>query len=92
MTFQAPRRLKKFVIHLYDFDDRYYHFSVEFKSSPDAPWKLMHSSIEAEPKGAVSIFPPNQEVSRIRITGIYNSNEQANPANRSMHIKEIEID
>ena len=90
MDLAEPDIYKTLVIHLYDFDDRFYKFTVEYKANDK--WNILIDCSDKETQGIVRIDLPETEIQSFRITGLYNSDETNNPKNKLIHLKEFQLE
>ncbi|MCB0331175.1 MAG: hypothetical protein KDD70_16010, partial [Bdellovibrionales bacterium] len=89
VNFTKSKNLKSLRIYLWDFDERSYRFQLYLKVNET--WDMVEMNLEKELTGVVEVPVGVDNVQAIRIVGSYNSDEQKNPSNTSLHIKEIEL-
>jgi hypothetical protein len=89
VTFRSPQRLSQIRLHLYDFDNRFYRFRIEGLAG--GQWRTLLDRSQGETRGAVDVPPGSEPLSGLRISGLYNSDQQSNPENKLLHAKELEL-
>ncbi len=90
--FSSSLSARTLVVHLWDFDERAYRFSVEaLIDADDKPnWTSLQKP-EALLKGKVLIALPPKKFSALRLVGVENTDVARIPGNTVFHIKELEI-
>lgn len=86
ILFTQPVRVRQLRIHLWDFDSRWYRFTVAGLAS--GTWSTLTTR---EGRGALSVGLGEAMLQGLRIVGSYNSDQEHNPANTVLHLKELEI-
>ena len=89
LRFSRPQRLKEIRIHLFDFDGRNYRFQVE--AERDGRWSMVLDRSQQGAAGLITVPLATAPLGAIRIIGLYNSTQEINPANKLMHVKELEL-
>ncbi len=89
IEFRNLQSLESMRLHLYDFDDRQYRFTVE--AFQNGNWTSVADHSVMAVGGIREISLGDIPVSAIRITGLYNSAQENNPANAFLHILELEF-
>jgi hypothetical protein len=85
----GPHRLQEIRLHLYDFDGRWYHLRVEARMS--GQWTMLLDGSKTPQRGRLAIPLAGRMVDAVRVTGLYNSNQEQNPANALLHVEELEL-
>lgn len=87
IRFEPQTSLASIELDLFDFDARRYCIAVTGKNG-EATLDLYRSPPECD-RGKVLIKMPASHTDEIQIVGISNSDTETNPANTTLHIKEI---
>ena len=90
LEFARPMRVEKLSFQLYDLDGRFYRFTVEARTAN--VWRLVHDRSREGQGGEVEVALGGQEIDAFRIVGLYNSDQEHNPANRVLHLQELSVD
>jgi hypothetical protein len=90
MEWTAPLEIRKLIVHLWDFDDRTYRFTVEAKTANT--WQMLADFSKIDKSGVVEIPVPATypAIDAVKLIGYANSNSLINPQNKIFHIKELE--
>ena len=88
--FAQPTRVQGLTIQLYDLDGRFYLFTVEVKTAGE--WRVIHDRSREGQSGQVIIALDGRAIETFRILGRYNSDQRHNPANRVLHLQEVEVE
>lgn len=89
VRFQDPQRLQEIRLHWYDFDERVYRFQLE--AERDGQWSMLLDRSRDAVGGVVAVPVDARPITAVRIIGLYNSNQELNPENKCVHLKEIEF-
>lgn len=89
VTFKEPVKLDALKVQLYDYDQRYYRLRIE--TLVNGSWQKVFESPESGSRGEQVITLGGVDVTGLRLTGSFNSDQLANPANTILHVKEIEL-
>ncbi len=87
--FGVPQSFSKMRLHLYHADGRQYRFTVDILQNGE--WHSVADHSEKAAGGIQEIELDDFLVSAIRITGLYNSAQEHNPANAFLHMEEVEF-
>lgn len=90
LLFKTPLLRSRVRIHLWDFDDRGYRFSVETRET-DKTWTAIAPPSPELQRGTVTLALPARPIDALRIIGTENSDTARNPGNKILHLKEIEL-
>lgn len=89
VTLRPPWRYATARLHLYDADSRFYKLRVEGRVG--GTWTLLVDHSDEGVSGLQVVPLPDTELEALRITGSYNSRQETNPANRFLHLYELEL-
>ena len=89
VEFRRPENFAALAIHLWDFDGRTYRLEVRVRVG--SRWTSLDEPGDAPLSGLVVVDLPDMGIDAIQIIGLENSDTRFNPANRILHIKEMEL-
>jgi len=91
LVLEFPRALplQQIRLHLFDDDGRFYRLQVE--GQYDGQWCMLLDRSQQAARGRVEISLAGKLVTALRVTGLYNSDQETNPNNKLLHLKELEL-
>jgi hypothetical protein len=89
LEFREPQRFQEIRMHLFDEDKRSYRFLVE--GLYEGQWRMLLDRSQQAARGRVDIALGGEPMTALRVTGLYNSNQELDPNNTLMHVKELEL-
>jgi len=89
IAFRAPVSKSALRLHLYDGGGRTYRFTVEARL--DGAWAMLADHSSEAAGGVLDVPVPGGALDAVRITGLWSSAQEADPANAYLHVKELEF-
>lgn len=89
VVLNRPAIIKEVRLHLWDFDKRYYRVKLEVLKRND--WEELRGAFNVNARGLTIVHPGSEAIEAVRITGLYNSDQETNAGNNVLHIKELEL-
>ena len=89
LRFNTGLLLDGISIRLFDKDKRRYRMTIDV--DVNGKWKQVLNGASAEVSGLISVPFPEEPITALRITGLYNSRETIEPWNRILHVVSIRL-